>query len=66
MKFITNKAVPIGKIRITTTTTRVVETDMTVVRQWFQLLADAPEGVTTFIQNVLDSLAKINRLDYED
>ena len=59
MKFIHNKAVPIGKIRVTTTTKRVVETDMTVVRQWFQLLADAPEGVTKFVTDVLSSLERL-------
>jgi hypothetical protein len=61
MKFRHNSAVPIGKLRITTTTTRVVETDMTVIREWFRLLADAPEGVTTFVTNVLNSLEKISQ-----
>ncbi len=59
MKFFHNSEVPIGKVRITTTTTRVVETDMTVVRQWFQLLADAPEGVTKFVTDILSSLESL-------
>jgi len=55
------KKVPIGKIRITTT--RVIETDMTVAREAFKLLSEAPEGIATFIKAVVTELKKLE--DFE-
>lgn len=52
------KSPPVGKIRVTTT--RTIDTDMTVLREFFQLLADAPPNVVKFITDVEAAIAKLN------
>ena len=58
-----SKSVPIGKVRITTT--RVIETDMTVAREFFKLIGDAPESVAEFIKAVVTEANKLQEWDAE-